>query len=371
MGKCSKCGKKSNTISELIGLCSDCLRTLSNIPTNIVDLHKKARDRLGLPSIRREAGIFRCGICVNNCYLGKDLVGYCGNYVYDNGLKTVLNSFNISYGSWYYDLHPTNCVAFPVCPAITGRGFPKYSLGRNGERGYYNLAVFYASCSLNCLYCQNWRGREDSIRFKHVMSVDEVVKAALNEKVTCVCYFGGDPTPNIIHALTTSRKIMRSLGGGRILRICWETNGTLNPRIMEEVTKISLDSGGIVKIDLKAWSSNIYQVLTGVNAIERVKENIRLVSSYMNLRDDPPLLVVSVLLVPGYVDIVEIRGIAEFLVSLNDEIPVVLLAFRPDFILKDLPPTGRKHMHESIKVMKEAGLKNVFVGNEWLLGDHY
>jgi len=140
---------------------------------------------------------------------------------------------------------------------------------------------------------------------------------------------------------------------------------------MREVVNISLESGGIVKIDLKAWSPQIYQVLTGVNAVERVRENIKLVSSMMSLRDEPPLLVVSVLLVPGYVDLIEVRGIAEFLASLNNEIPVVLLAFHPDFMLRDLPPTSKKHMYESVKVMRKLGLKNVFVGNEWLLGDYY
>ncbi len=283
----------------------------------------------------------------------------------------MLNSHDLSYGSWYYDPHPTNCVAFPVCPAATGRGYPQYALSPNGERGYYNLAVFYAACSLNCLYCQNWVGRKESLLLKHKMSVDELVRAALNANVTCICFFGGDPTPNIIHALRTSREVLKNIREDRILRICWETNGTLNPKIMQEVIDTSLKSGGIIKIDLKAWSPTIYHALTGVNAVKRVKENIKLVSSYMGLRKDPPLLVVSVLLVPGYVDLVEVRGIAEFLASLNTDIPVVLLSFYPHFMLNDLPPTSRKHMYESVRIMRELGLKNVFVGNEWLLGDYY
>ncbi|MEM1600731.1 MAG: radical SAM protein [Sulfolobales archaeon] len=326
---------------------------------------------LGLSPTKAEAGEFRCGLCINNCYLSSDVLGYCGNYLYEGGLKHVLGSYDVSYGSWYYDVHPTNCVAFPVCPAVTGRGFPQYSLRPDGEAGYYNLAVFYATCSLNCLYCQNWRGRRESLLFMHRMSVDELVKAALNSRVTCICYFGGDPTPNVIHALKTSREVLKKVGGSRILRICWETNGTLNPKIMEEVTKVSLESGGIVKIDLKAWSPKIYHALTGVDAVERVKENIKLVSTYMSLREEPPLLVVSILLVPGYVDLIEVRSIAEFLASLNTEIPVVLLAFRPDFMLTDLPTTSKAHMRESIRIMRDLGLRNVFVGNEWLLSDRY
>jgi pyruvate formate lyase activating enzyme len=370
MGRCVLCGKVSPVISDVIGYCVDCLRGMDAVPDNVILAHKKAREVLKVPSIKYGSGKFRCNLCINNCYLSDGVLGYCGNYTYANGFKSTLSSFEVAYGSWYYDPHPTNCVAFPVCPAITGKGYPKYTLRPTGEVGYYNLAVFYGTCSLNCLYCQNWRGRVEALSSKQLMTVDELVNAALNDRVTCICYFGGDPTPNIIHALRVSKEVL-SRGKGRVLRICWETNGTLNTDIMREVAKISLESGGIVKIDLKAWSPQIYQVLTGVNAVERVKENIKLVASMMNLRDEPPLLVVSVLLVPGYVDLTEVRGIAEFLASLNTEIPVVLLAFHPDFMLRDLPPTSKRHMYESVKVMRKLGLRNVFVGNEWLLGNYY
>lgn len=371
MGKCVHCGRKSITVSDVIGLCSNCLRKMSEVHVNITEAHRRARDELRLPNISLREGGFRCSFCVNGCFLDSVTVGFCGNYFYSSGLKSVLSSYDLAYGSWYYDPHPTNCVAFPVCPAVTGRGFPKYSLRPDGERGYYNLAVFYATCSLNCLYCQNWRGRKESLEFRSIMGVEELVNAALHSKVTCVCYFGGDPTPNIIHALRTSKEIARKLDAGRVLRICWETNGTLNPKLMEEVVKISLRSGGIVKIDLKAWTPNTYYALTGVKAVERVKENIKLVASYMDLREDPPLLVVSVLLVPGYVDFTEVRCIAEYLASINNEIPVVLLAFRPDFILRDLPPTSKNHMYRSLEIMREYGLNKVFIGNEWLLGNYY
>lgn len=47
----------------------------------------------------------------------------------------------------YLDPLPTNCVATPVCPAI-GRGYPKYSLSKDGEYGYFNLAVFMGAVNL-------------------------------------------------------------------------------------------------------------------------------------------------------------------------------------------------------------------------------
>ena len=156
-----------------------------------------------------------------------------------------------------------------------------------------------------------------------------------------------------------------------VKRICWETNGLENPLVMREMARISLETGGIVKIDFKAWSPSIYQALTGINGVERVKENVRLVASLMDKRPEPPLLVVSTLLVPGYVDLYEVRRIAEFLAEINPRIPYVLLGFHPDHRLTDLPRTSRGHMFKAYRVAREAGLREVFMGNLFLLGDAY
>ncbi|MEM2020598.1 MAG: radical SAM protein, partial [Zestosphaera sp.] len=162
--------------------------------------------------------------------------------------------------------------------------------------------------------------------------------------------------------------------GGRVKRICWETNGLQNTKIMDVMARLSLESGGIVKIDWKAWTPQVYEALTGVNgvkAVERVKSNVRLVSELGLTRKDPPLLVVSTLLVPGYVDLHEVRGIAEFLSNLSQETPYVLLAFHPTHLMRDLPTTSYSHAIKSVRIAREVGLKEVYIGNEWLLSNTY
>ncbi len=52
---------------------------------------------------------------------------------------------------------------------------------------------------------------------------------------------------------------------GRIMRICWETNGHFNEHILKTVVDLSLESGGIIKFDLKAWSPPVYKALTGID----------------------------------------------------------------------------------------------------------
>ena len=65
------------------------------------------------------------------------------------------------------------------------------------------------------------------------------------------------------------------------------------------------------------------------------------------------------------------RRIAEYVASVDAETPLVLLAFYPTHLLQDLPPTSRRHAQEAIRVAREAGLRRVYVGNEWFLKDYY
>jgi len=78
-------------------------------------------------------------------------------------------------------------------------------------------------------------------------------------------------------------------------------------------------------------------------------------------------LTASTLMVPGYVDDEEIKGIAGFIASINDEIPYSLLGFYPHFDMRDLPLTRKEDALRFQRIAKEAGLKNVRIGNAHLL----
>ncbi|MEB3773394.1 MAG: radical SAM protein, partial [Desulfurococcales archaeon] len=287
----------------------------------------------------------------------------------------------------YLDPLPTNCVATPVCPGATGRGYPRYTNVRGPEYGFYNLAVFMGGCPLDCAFCQNWEHKAMvspqaaqglAMAGYHAltplvsMDVEELVDKAMDDKVRCICYFGGDPTPQTPQLIRASRRILQQSQG--IKRICWETDGLVNPALMKEMARASLESGGIVKIDWKAWTPELYEALTGVDgykAHERLKENTRIVAEMAGKRREPPLLVVSILLVPGYVGPGEVYKVSRYIASLNRETPLVLLAFHPQYLMQDLPPTSIDHMKKAIEQAERAGIKEVYIGNEWLLKDTY
>lgn len=140
----------------------------------------------------------------------------------------------------------------------------------------------------------------------------------------------------------------------------------MHPRLAARMMDLSLTSGGCVKFDLKAWNESIHIALTGVTNA-RTLENFAQLARRISERPDPPPLVASTLLVPGYVDEEEVRALARFIAALDRTIPYRLLAFHPTFYLADLPHTSREHAARCYRAAREAGLERVSVGNLHLL----
>jgi pyruvate formate lyase activating enzyme len=152
--------------------------------------------------------------------------------------------------------------------------------------------------------------------------------------------------------------------------ICWVTAGTSNPKLLDHAVELSLRTGGCIKFDLKSFDEALHNALTGVSN-SRTLENFARVASRCGERPEPPLLIASTLLVPGYVDVAEVERIARFIAGLNRDIPYALLGFSPRFYMKDLPPTSLRHAEEAMAAAQRAGLNNVRIGNRHLLGYNY
>ena len=343
MGKCKVCNKNSVLVSSFLSLCIDCIRNkFSECLPQIQKVHSLARKSFNLPDkIPQDIYARKCNLCVNACQVKGDNLGFCG---------LPLDSRQEASLSWYYDPLPTNCVADWVCPG-------------SQATGYNNLAVFYNACNFDCLFCQNWY-------FRQVDLTRKISAQGLADKVDgrthCICYFGGDPTPQLPHAILASEIAMKE-NRQRLLRICWETNGSMHPELLKKMIGLSLDSGGCVKFDLKAWTEALNIALSGTTN-KQTLENFKLAAAYIEKRPHPPLLIASTLLVPGYVDICEIEKLAQFIVSLSPDIPYSLLAFHPQFLMDDLPYTSHVHAQKAKEVAQKCGLRNVRIGNINILG---
>lgn len=348
---CPFCGSVGRPVSHALGACVECIRSSpGKVLPPILHLHAQSRREFGLPiAPPQEADGVICPLCQNECRIPPGGLGFCGLRTNREGKLVHLAGIpRRGLLHWYYDPLPTNCVADWVCPG-------------NRQYGRKNLAVFYTACSFNCLFCQNWHFRESSGRL--AMSAEELAAQA-DPRTFCICFFGGDPTPQMPHALATARRLAKKV------RICWETNGSMHPQILEEAVELSLSSGGCIKFDLKAFNADLHVALTAT-ANRRTLSNFELAARFIPERREPPLLIASTLLVPGYVDVAEVSHIAHFIARLDPMIPYALLAFCPNFYLPDLPPTSRRHAEECFQAATRAGLTNVRIGNVHLLTNEY
>jgi pyruvate formate lyase activating enzyme len=324
----------------------------------ILEAHAAIRGEFDLPpQAPRSAGGIECPLCTNACRLGEGEVGLCGLRAARGGrLVHLAGTPDAGLVTWYDDPLPTNCVADWVCEG-------------SRQRGKVNLAVFYEACTFNCISCQNWHFRLK--RPPGRVSAGELAGQA-HERTFCVCYFGGDPSPQMPHALATSRLLAR-----KGVTVCWETNGSMHPRFLDQAVDLSLRTGGCIKFDLKAYDENLHLALTGVSNRRTLENMDRAASRIQERRGLPggagemPLVVVSTLLVPGYVDAEEVGRIARFVAAIDPSIPYALLGFHPHFFVPDLPRTSVRHAEEAEAAARAAGLTRVRIGNRHLLSHAY
>ncbi len=364
MATCRLCNSSSQTISRELGVCLACIRNRPNDALGLArEAHNRSRRAFGLPEEPpKDAQGIPCTLCANECRIPDQGRGYCGLRKNEGG-RLVGPSPEKGNLSWYHDPLPTNCVADWVCPGCTGAGYPIHAYAPGPEQGYKNLAVFFQACSFNCLFCQNWDFRSESLN--PAATVVERLVTDVDERTSCICYFGGDPSPQVPFALKASR-LAREKTKGRIFRVCWETNGSMHQRFLDQMVALSLDSGGCIKFDLKAADENLHRVLTGTSN-RRTLENFSRAGKSVGRRPVPPLLIASTLLVPGYIDEEEVRRISEIIAGISPDIPYSLLGFYPHFFMADLSFTSRALAERCADAAREEGLKNVKIGNTHLL----
>jgi pyruvate formate lyase activating enzyme len=348
---CSNCMSGASLTSRVLGVCAKCILVdFARARGHVARAHAQSRSQFGLPGEPpRELGGVRCRLCGNECVIGEGRLGFCGlRTVKDGHLRHLAGTPSRGLLTYYRDPLPTNCVADWACE---GHHHP----------GDHNLAVFYESCTADCLFCQNWHFRQAALQPMRTTSAAELAGAA-NERTFCVCYFGGDPASQMPHALAASKLLVE-----RGVRICWETAGTMHPRLLDSAIRLSLRSGGCIKFDLKAFDEELHLALCGISN-QRTLANFARAARWSRERPALALVVASTLLVPGYVDPDQVGKIARFIAAIDRNIPYALLAFAPHFFMSDLPCTSASHARQAEAAARAAGLHNVRIANRHLLG---
>lgn len=367
MAACRICGKESPLISSGPEICRDCiLNRFEKAKPHLEKKHEQIRQLYSLtPKAPKNPRGISCNLCARECQIADGEYGYCGIRTNKRG-KLIGGTSKEAYAHAYHESLPGKCAASWVCAREIGKGYPEYSSAQDSpETDSKSLHVFYYSCSLNCLGCQH-RSRLDAVRTLDRMTSDEIVEM-IDNTTNCIMFTGGEPSTQIVHALKIAEVgLARKKNADEILRICWETNGLVEPHILSLMINLSAKTGGIVKFDIKFWNENLSEAVCGFSN-ERILENFRRAARSAKRRKEPPLIVASTPLIPGYVTVDEIAEIAKFIASVDPETPYALIPFDPQFRMKDLPKTSKPEAEKSKKAALRVGLENVKIVNEGLL----
>jgi len=328
------------------------------IHSHLIEIHKEIRHSEGLPSYPPRSGPrevkLKCNLCLNECILSQKDVSYCGLRSPEKNDSGILSfpTKTKGYIHGYIDANPTNCCNSWFCPAGTDCGYPLYSAHKGPEYGTYSYAAFLYGCTFNCLFCQNASHKHISRRsfIDANIMVQEIMD---NKKISCLCYFGGTPEAQLPYTIYIAEKLLQQIeeqDKGRIMRICWEWNGSGNQNLIEKCMKIAIKSGGNIKFDLKSYNEKLNIMLCGISN-KRTLENFEfLAKKYFGKRKGLPEMSACTLLVPGYINEEEVELIAKFIHEINDEIPYSLLIFHPDYKMDDIGYTTKEQALKCVEI---------------------
>ena len=225
------------------------------------------------------------------------------------------------------------------------------------------LSLGTVGCNLFCRFCQNWqisqfrsfavdlKTGEPTAWIGEEWPPERVVRTAKEAGIRLIAYTYNEPVVWVEYAHDIA-KLARAEG----IKNVFVSSGfeTLEAwKYMEPY----LDA---INIDLKGFTEGFYRELTGAR-LKPVLENIRHVGTELRGR---VWLEVTTLLLAGYNDSdEEIRGMAEFLYSVNPEIPWHLSAAHPAYRMPELRRTPHETLLRAYRIAKEVGLKFVYLGN--------
>jgi len=120
----------------------------------------------------------------------------------------------------------------------------------------------------------------------------------------------------------------------------------------------TLRAGGIDSfwLDIKAYEEPVYQKLCGTT-------NHHILTSIQRAVDVGFVLEILTLFIPKWVETDQHKKIAELIMETDPSIPTTLLAFFPEYKLKEVRRPSLHEMVQSFLAMKEIGLQNLRLGN--------
>jgi pyruvate formate lyase activating enzyme len=292
-----------------------------------------------------DSGRIKCLACSRYCQIPEGQSGFCGVRVNEKGkLKLTVYARPCAVCVDPIEKKPV----FHFLP-----GSKSYSLGTFG-------------CNFSCLHCQNfdisqapwdlrkkdpinWRKYFDQLVAKcPEMKPEKVVEDATKSGCKSISFTYNEPTIFTEYAIDIM-KIAKKKG----LKGIYVTNGYESKECWNYI-KNYID---VARIDLKAFTEEFYKRICGAT-LEPVKESI------VYARKLGMWVEVVTLIIPGKNDSEdELKRMAEWLASIDKEMPWHVTAFYPANKMMDTPPTPPETLLRAKEIGLEAGLKHIYVGN--------
>jgi pyruvate formate lyase activating enzyme len=219
--------------------------------------------------------------------------------------------------------------------------------------GSLSYSIATAGCNFRCKHCQNADISQLPHDFGGMMPGEEVspsaiVDAALKNRCKSISYTYTEPTIYFELAYDTAR-----LAAEAGLRNIFVSNGYITPEALT-VIKPYLHAANI---DLKGYSDDFYKKICGAR-LQPVLDSIRL------YRELGIWIEITTLVIPGHNDSDdELKGIAEFIKSVGEDIPWHVSRFHPTYKLTDQPVTPINTLKRARQIGFDAGLRYVYEGN--------
>ncbi len=272
----------------------------------------------------------RCYACGHRCLVPEGRPGVCKVRFNEGGTLWV----------------PFGYVAALQCDPIEKKPFFHAMPGSNA------MSFGMLGCDFHCAYCQNWNTSQairDPDAGGHIrpISAEEFVNLAIQYGASTVTSTYNEP-------LITSEWAVEifKLAKEKGLRTSYVSNGNGTPEVIDYIRPWT----DMYKVDLKGFQDKPYRKLGG--KLQTVLDTIQL------LHDKGFWMEIVTLVVPGLNDTEEeLRDIAQFVASVDINIPWHITAFHEDYKMHGMGRTQGQTLLQAGELGKEAGLNYVYIGN--------
>jgi len=273
----------------------------------------------------------RCDLCNHHCVIDNGKRGICGVRENKNGILS-----SLVYGK---------IIASNVDPIEKKPLF-------HFHPGSYSMSIATVGCNFKCTHCQNSDISQMPAENKRIMGQDAppeaIVRAAVQNDCASISYTYTEPTIFMEYAVDVA-KIAKDKG----LKNVYVTNGYMTEEVLNDVYPY-MDAANV---DLKGFTEEHYQKICGAR-LKPVLESIKLMKKL------GVWVEITTLLIPTINDSDDdLRGIAEFILSVGAETPWHVSRFHPTYRMLDIPSTPVRSVVKAREIGLDVGLRYVYTGN--------